>query len=1038
MWEEQLSFCPSTFCVCAAATALEKEREDKKIHKFLFGLDESRFSTICSQIIDEDPLPDLNIVYSRVIRAEQHLNNMRLVDTKLEAVGFTAKADPSSVSIAASSTPRSRDPNRSCTRTGHDNSECFLLHGYPDWFLEQQQQQRSNSRGPSGNNNRGRGGRINNSGGRGRGRVTTASASTATTAIPADQISALIALLQNQQNQLSTDRLSGKTQLSDVIIDTGASHHMTGDLSLLRDAIDIVPSAVTFPDGTASRATKIGSLPLSKDYILRNVLFVPNFNCTLISVSRLLKQTGCIAIFTDTLCVLQDCFTKTLIGAGEEREGVYYFKGVRVASVNQSSQRKPSPASLWHQRLGHPSTKVLSTLPVFENLSVDFGSISPCDICFRAKQTRSVFPDNFNKALQPFALIHCDVWGPYRTLSSCGAPYFLTVVDDYSRAVWVYLMLEKSEVKGLLQNFFAMATNQFGKSVKTVRSDNGTEFMTMTSYFRQHGIDHQTSYVDTSQQNGRVERKHRHILNIARALLFQAKLPSTFWGESVLTAAHLINRTPTTLLQGKTPYFMLYGKEPSYDSLRTFGCLSYAHTRPRDKDKLGDRSRKCLFVGYPYGKKAWKLYDLEKNVFFSSRDVVFLEDQFPGITDADYVSPPIFSPDLAIDDWLLPLPSSNPTSPTPAPNSSHTPATHVTTSPTDPLPSTALAPTALPPTSTFAPAISVQDQPLPIPSETTPPSSPAPAIGSPESPGLASLLGRGQRTRKPSVLLKDYVVNTTHLLTPPSLASSSSLGSSTTVPGTTLYPISAYLSHAKFSSAHAAFLDAITSDVEPANYKEASQLDVWNDSMTDEYTALEENHTLDVSDLPPNKKAIACKWIYKNKYHANGKIRRRKSRLVACGNRQREGLDYTDNFAPVAKPTTVRLLLKLAAVKKWELHQMDVQNAFLHGDLKEEVYMKFPPGFEHPDPTKICRLCKSIYGLKQSPRCWFEKLRTALKAYGFKQSKADYTHFTFIQGATVLHILVYVDDFIIVGNDLSTIQRFKNYLCKCFHMKDLG
>lgn len=130
-----------------------------------------------------------------------------------------------------------------------------------------------------------------------------------------DQIAGLISLLQNQQTHLSTDCLSGKTKLTDVIIDTGAFHHMTGDLSLLRDVQDIIPSAVTFSDGTASRATKIGTLPLSTYYFLLNVLYVPDFNCTLISVSKLLKQTGCITIFSDTSCVLQDRFTRTLIEA---------------------------------------------------------------------------------------------------------------------------------------------------------------------------------------------------------------------------------------------------------------------------------------------------------------------------------------------------------------------------------------------------------------------------------------------------------------------------------------------------------------------------------------------------------------------------------------------------------------------------------------------------------------------------------------------------------------------------------------------------
>ena len=209
-------------------------------------------------------------------------------------------------------------------------------------------------------------------------------------------------------------------------------------------------------------------------------------------------------------------------------------------------------------------------------------------------------------------MIHCDVWGPYRTRSSGGAVYFLTIVGDYSRVVWTYLLLEKSEVKIVLQNFCTMTHKQFGKQVKIVRSDNGTEFTCLGSYFREHGVLHQTSCVGTPQQNGRVERKHRHILNVSRALLFQSKLPVKFWGEAVMTAAHLINRTPTKVLQGRSPYEMLHGTTPQYDHLRVFGSLCYTHHRSRDRDKFGPRSRRCIFTGYPFGQKGWKVYDLDK------------------------------------------------------------------------------------------------------------------------------------------------------------------------------------------------------------------------------------------------------------------------------------------------------------------------------------------------------------------------------------------------------------------------------------------
>ena len=153
-----------------------------------------------------------------------------------------------------------------------------------------------------------------------------------------------------------------------------------------------------------------------------------------------------------------------------------------------------------------------------------------------------------------------------------------------------------------------MSERQFGHKVQTIRTDNGTEFMTLASYFRETGIVHQTSCTYTPQQNGRVERKHRHILNVARACMFQSRLPIEFRRESILAAAHIINRTPTKVLNGKTPYEVLHGRPPIYEQLRVFGCLCYAHQRPRGRDKFATRSRKCLFVGYPFSKKAWRVF----------------------------------------------------------------------------------------------------------------------------------------------------------------------------------------------------------------------------------------------------------------------------------------------------------------------------------------------------------------------------------------------------------------------------------------------
>lgn len=253
-----------------------------------------------------------------------------------------------------------------------------------------------------------------------------------------------------------------------------------------------------------------------------------------------------------------------------------------------------------------------------------------------------------------------------------------------------------------------------------------------------------------------------------------------------------------------------------------------------------------------------------------------------------------------------------------------------------------------------------------------------------------------------------------------------------------MYPLTDYVSDDKFSPGHRAYLAAITSNVEPKSFKDVVRVKVWNDAMTKEVDALEVNKTWDIVDLPPGKVAIGSQWVYKTKYNADGSIERYKARLVVCGNKQIEGEDYHETFAPVVRMTTVRTILRLVAANQWEVFQMDVHNAFLHGDLDEEVYMKLPPGFRHSHPDKVCRLRKSLYGLKQAPRCWFKKLSDALLHFGFVQSYDDYSLFSYTRGEIDLRVLVYVDDLLICGNHSYMLQKFKNYLSKCFSMKDLG
>jgi histone deacetylase 1/2 len=189
---------------------------------------------------------------------------------------------------------------------------------------------------------------------------------------------------------------------------------------------------------------------------------------------------------------------------------------------------------------------------------------------------------------------------------------------------------------------------------------------------------------------------------------------------------------------------------------------------------------------------------------------------------------------------------------------------------------------------------------------------------------------------------------------------------------------------------------------EPENLQEAISDKNWKDAMDSEYLALIKNETWRLVPPEKSRNIIDCKWVYKIKRKADGTIDRYKARLVAKGFKQRYGIDYEDTFSPVVKAATIRLVLSVAVSQGWHLRQLDVQNAFLHGVLEEEVFMRQPPGYENKSmPHHVCKLDKALYGLKQAPRAWYSRLSQKLQDLGFKSSKAD----TYVYIATICRLL---------------------------------
>jgi histone deacetylase 1/2 len=226
---------------------------------------------------------------------------------------------------------------------------------------------------------------------------------------------------------------------------------------------------------------------------------------------------------------------------------------------------------------------------------------------------------------------------------------------------------------------------------------------------------------------------------------------------------------------------------------------------------------------------------------------------------------------------------------------------------------------------------------------------------------------------------------------------------------------------------------------EPQSLEEALGDPRWKKAMEDEYAALQKNGTWHLVPYRPGMNLIDCKWVFKIKRKADGSIDRYKGRLAAKGFKQQYGIDYEDTFSPVVKITTVHLVLSLAVARGWCLRQLDVQNAFLHGILEEEVYMKQPPGFESGTNSHlVCKLDKASYGLKQAPRAWYSRLSSKLISLGFRASKSDMSLFINRKSGVVIYMLIYVDDIIVTASSEGAVAALLRDLKTEFALKDLG
>ncbi|KAJ9556427.1 hypothetical protein OSB04_011041 [Centaurea solstitialis] len=792
------------------------------------------------------------------------------------------------------------------------------------------------------------------------------------------------------------------------LVDTGASHHLTSDRSTLHSVSEYGgPDEISLGDGTNLSISHTGHTHIhtsSRSLALPNTLCVPKLKNNLLSVAKLCRTNRVSVEFFPFYFLVKDLQTGAPLTRGENINDVYYLHP-STPQLNIATMTSPLH---WHHKLGHPSARIFKQLS--QILGLKFNSLSNfnfhCQSCAINKSHKLPFGPNSFTATKPLQLIYSDVWGPVQK-SIDGYSYYVVFVDYYSKYVWLYPLKHKSDVSKIFPQFKLLVEKFFQTPIISIFSDNGGEYQGLASFLQSMGISHYTTPPHTPEQNGIAERRHRHIVETGLALLHFAGLPLRFWSHAFQTAVYLINRLPTPILDSKTPFHTLYGTNPNYSKLKTFGCLCYPWLRPYSTSKLDPRSQPCLFLGYSVAKSAYKCLHLSTQRLYHSRHVVFIEDQFPFKTSTQ---PPSNLP-TATD--FLQSPKSNHLSPSPPPtqesstNSMQIPPTTHQSQPQLLQPIlTATSPTATThdtscvehPNHSFNahPPISTSSSPsVPTPPPTPPPS---PQI-TPSSSPLAiptSTPPLPPRQRKPNP--KYY--------------------NSTYVNHTTLHPLPIPL--------------------EPTTHNQASKDPLWRQAMDAEYNALIQNHTWDL--VPSiNHTPIGCKWIFRIKRNPDGSIAKYKARLVAKGFLQQYGKDYFDTFSPVTKPVTIRTVLSIALSREWPLRQLDINNAFLNGTLQEQVYMVQPPGYINPQfPNHICRLKKSLYGLKQAPRAWYLALTSFLLEFGFCKSLADASLFIYNREGVTCYFLVYVDDIVLTGNNPNFLNNFVTTLASRFSLKDLG
>ena len=821
---------------------------------------------------------------------------------------------------------------------------------------------------------------------------------------------------------------------------------MTGNRALLSDFEEKVGPGISYGDGNIGvilgyRNIKLGNV------IIETVALVSGLKHNLLSISQICDRGYHVDFFEDH-CVIVSNSTRKVVLKGFRHGNIYEAKlstnsdGSAICLLSRASIEE---SCNWHKKLSHLNFNNINEL-VKKDLvrglpkSV-FVPDGLCDSCQKAKQRKSSFRSKTESSIsEPYHLLHVDLFGPVNVMSIAKKRYAMVIVDEFTRYTWVYFLYTKSETAFILIEHVKKLDKLVQDSIKIIRSDNGTEFRnsTMEEFCKETGIKQEFSAPGTPQQNGVVERKNRTLIEAARTMLEEAKLPTYFWAEAVQAACFTQNATLINK-HGKTPFEMVRKKKPNLKYFHVFGCKCFVlKTHPEQLTKFDLKADEGIFVGYPLSTKAFRVYNLRTRVVMESIHVSFDDRKITGLEDFNDHDQLRFENEALNPDSVN---SDNANPDTANPDNANPDIADSDRINSEVIETVVNAPERS--SSLQGEQTNVQHTPQELSEQTTPLSTDS------SNPDMSSSDNSGNSNNSDSISESINSGGASESADRDSMDHGGGFNTRDQLPSarkwTKAHTPDLIIGNpdagvtTRSGTANECLYHSFLSQTEPKKVEEALQDADWVQAMQEELNEFERNKVWTLVPRPKNRSIVGTKWVFRNKTDSDGIITRNKARLVAKGYSQQEGIDYDETFAPVARLEAIRIFLAYAAHKRFKVFQMDVKSAFLNGELEEEVYVEQPHGFvDSKFPNHVYRLDKALYGLKQAPRAWYETLAQFLLESGFNRGTIDKTLFYLNHGKDLLLVQIYVDDIIFGSTNAKLCSKFAKLMQSRYQMSMMG